>query len=204
MICSNILILPFSFWHEWKWMTCGQRIFCGLTRHTLHWKVQLDMQKCRIRGSTKPLVVYQWSLNSAFMTMWCGFTSTFILGLFLFERIIPRGPVWCTVTAASYKRILMQRVIPALQERNCVETTVFMQDGALPHIGRQVRLLHENFTDERIISRSFPNHWPARSPHLNPCDFWLWGYLKDCVYQGHVRSLVDLKTSIQQHVAQIP
>ena len=40
MIHSNILILPFSFWHECKCMTYGQRIFCGLTRHTLHWKVQ--------------------------------------------------------------------------------------------------------------------------------------------------------------------
>ena len=52
----------------------------------------------------------------------------------------------------------MQRVIPALQERNCVETSVFMEDGVPPHIGRQVqRLLHETFTDERIISQSLPN-----------------------------------------------
>ena len=37
MIRSYVLILPSSLCHEWKWMTCGQRIFCGLTRHTLHW-----------------------------------------------------------------------------------------------------------------------------------------------------------------------
>ena len=91
-----------------------------------------------------------------------------------------------------------------LARNNCVETTVFMQDGVPPHIGRQVqRLLRETFTDERIISRSFPNPWPARSPDLNPFYFWLRGYLKDRVHQGHVRSLVDLKTSIQRHVAQI-
>ncbi|GBN65801.1 hypothetical protein AVEN_85675-1, partial [Araneus ventricosus] len=24
--------------------------------------------------------------------------------------------------------------------------------------------------------------WPSRSPDLNPCDFWLWGYLKDVVF----------------------
>ena len=30
------------------------------------------------------------------MTMWCAFTSTFILGPFFFKRITPRGPVWCT------------------------------------------------------------------------------------------------------------
>ena len=98
----------------------------------------------------------------------------------------PRGPVLCTITSASYENILMQHVIPALQERNCVETSVFMQDGAPLHIGHQVQcLLRETFTDEHIIFRSFPNPWPARSPDLNPCDFWLWGYLKDCVYRGH-------------------
>ena len=98
--------------------------------------------------------------------------APFSLTIF-FERKAPRGPVQCTVTPASYENILMQRVIPALQEHNCVETTVFMQDGAPPHIGRQVCRLCETFTDECIISKSFPNPWPARSPDLNPCDLWL-------------------------------
>ncbi|KAJ4437726.1 hypothetical protein ANN_17871 [Periplaneta americana] len=44
----------------------------------------------------------------------------------------------------------------------------------------------------------FPDEWPSRSPDLNPCDFWLWGYLKDRVYQGNIRSLADLKASIQR------
>ena len=73
-----------------------------------------------------------------------------------------------------------------------------MQDGEPPNIGREVqRLLRETFTDERVIFINFSNPWPIRSPDLNPRDFWLWGYLQDRVYQGHVRSLVDLKTSIQ-------
>ena len=89
-------------------------------------------------------------------------SQAFILDPFFFERVTPRGPVRCTVMSARYENILMQHVIPTLQERNCVETTVFMQDGAPPYIGRQVqRELHETFTDERIISRSFPNPWPA-------------------------------------------
>ena len=160
----------------------------------------MNTQNCPRWGSTKQLVVHQQPLRSAYATVWCGFTSTFFLGPFLFERITPRGPVRCTATSASYENIVMQRVIPALQERNCVEATVFMQDGASPRISRQVKcLLLETFTDERIISRSLPTPWPARSP-----DFWLWGYLKDRVYQGNIRYLVDIKTSIERHVAQIP
>ena len=165
----------------------------------------VNTQNCRIWGSTKPLIVHQRPLHSVYVTVWFGFTNTFILGPFFFERITPIEPVRCTVTSASYENILMQRVILPLHEHNWVETTVFMQDGAPPHVCRKVqRLLREALIDERIISRSSPNPWPARSPYLNPCDFWLWGYLKDLVYQGYVRSLVDLKTSIQRHVAQIP
>jgi len=24
--------------------------------------------------------------------------------------------------------------------------------------------------------------WPPRSPDMTPCDFFLWGYVKECVY----------------------
>ena len=61
----------------------------------------VNMQNCRIWGSTKLLIVHQQPLHSVYVTVWCGFTSTFILGLFFFERITPRGPVQCTVMSAS-------------------------------------------------------------------------------------------------------
>ena len=82
----------------------------------------VNTQNCRICGSAKLLVMHQQPLHSAYMTMWCWFTSTFILDPFFSGSNTPRGPVRCTVTSASYENILMQRVIPALKERNCVET----------------------------------------------------------------------------------
>ncbi|KAJ4451915.1 hypothetical protein ANN_03393 [Periplaneta americana] len=99
-----------------------------------------------------------------------------------------------TAQTARYRDLLVQHVIPALQERNCDHTIIFTQDGATPHVARQVKdLLRETFSNDHIISRQFPDAWPSRSPDLNPCDFWLWGYLKD---QGHIWSLPDLKASI--------
>ncbi|GFX52349.1 uncharacterized protein TNCV_4323671 [Trichonephila clavipes] len=54
-----------------------------------------------------------------------------------------------------------------------------MQDGAPPHITWCVKdIIKHLFTEERVISRQFRHPWPPRSPDLNPCDFWLWGYLK--------------------------
>mgnify|MGYP005986643663 CR=1 FL=1 len=32
------------------------------------------------------------------------------------------------------------------------------------------------------VSRNDPVAWPPRSPNLNPCDFYLWGWMKQLVY----------------------
>jgi hypothetical protein len=55
----------------------------------------------------------------------------------------------------------------------------FMQDGATAHTATySINVLNEVF-DNRLISHRL---WPARSPDLNPCDFYLWRNLKDKVY----------------------
>ncbi|GBM93193.1 hypothetical protein AVEN_93750-1 [Araneus ventricosus] len=62
---------------------------------------------------------------------------------------------------------------------------VFQQDGAPPHWNIRVR---------RYLNDELPHRWfgmrmtslcsldPPRSPDLTPCDFLLWGYIKDFVY----------------------
>jgi hypothetical protein len=35
----------------------------------------------------------------------------------------------------------------------------------------------------RWIGRGGPTAWPARSPDLNSCDYYLWGYMKAKVYR---------------------
>ncbi|GFU53000.1 uncharacterized protein TNCV_1142891 [Trichonephila clavipes] len=83
--------------------------------------------------------------------------------------------------------------------------TLTPQDEATPHIGRQVKaLLIDKFSDNRVISRHFPDVYPSRSPDLSSWDFWLWGFLRDRVYRGGIRTLPDLKASIIRHVAEIP
>ena len=57
-----------------------------------------------------------------------------------------------------------------------------MQDGAPAHFSRVAReFLNNNYTN-RWIGRRGPIAWPARSPDLNPLDFYLWGHLKTIVY----------------------
>ncbi|GBM41904.1 hypothetical protein AVEN_13622-1 [Araneus ventricosus] len=79
-----------------------------------------------------------------------------------------------------------------------------MQDGAPPHVDRSVQaLLRAHFGDDQVFSRNFPTSWSPLSPDLNPCDFWLWGFLKYRVCGGSIRTLPELETSIRRHVATI-
>jgi hypothetical protein len=55
----------------------------------------------------------------------------------------------------------------------------------------------------RVISRRGTIEWPARSPDLNACDFFLWGYLKNKVYEKKPRTTEDLKRNIREEVATI-
>ena len=63
-------------------------------------------------------------------------------------------------------------------------------------------VLREHFP-ECLISIMGNLVWPHRSPDLSNCYFYLWGYLKYCVYFNHLRNLQDLKANIQDEIANI-
>ncbi|GFW98885.1 uncharacterized protein TNCV_4655121 [Trichonephila clavipes] len=78
----------------------------------------------------------------------------------------------CRILDTSFPYILHQQ-----PGRQCLQTTTFMQDEAIPHIERQVKaLLSANFGGNLVISKHFPYSWSSRSPDLNPLDFWLWRF----------------------------
>jgi hypothetical protein len=55
---------------------------------------------------------------------------------------------------------------------------------------------HSNSTSWGRSSKSQHIPWPARSPDLAPCDFFLWGHLKAEVYKHRPHTLDELKTAI--------
>ncbi|GBM74101.1 hypothetical protein AVEN_95113-1 [Araneus ventricosus] len=56
----------------------------------------------------------------------------------LFEDI---GSVTCMVNGVRYESPLRSHVIPALQQRACIGSTIFIQDGASPRIANLVKRL---------------------------------------------------------------
>jgi hypothetical protein len=65
-----------------------------------------------------------------------------------------------------------------------------MQDGARPHTANVVSDFLPVTFDSHVISNEFPDRftcgqkWPLKSPDLNPCDYYLWGFLKEKIFFG--------------------
>ena len=47
-----------------------------------------------------------------------------------------------------------------------------------------------------VISRFGDIAWPARSPDLTAPDFFLWGFLKDRVFQWRIMTIQEMKEAI--------
>ena len=69
----------------------------------------------------------------------------------------------------------------------------FQQDGAPPHKHKEVQSWLKEKFGNRFVDKDL---WPPRSPDLNPCDYFLWGYIKDEVYRKRPKTIEELKEEI--------
>ncbi|KOC70135.1 hypothetical protein WH47_08396, partial [Habropoda laboriosa] len=53
-----------------------------------------------------------------------------------------------------------------------------------------------NMFPNRWIRRGGPINWPARSPHLTPINYFIWGYVKEIVYKTQQTTREDMKIRI--------
>ena len=80
----------------------------------------------------------------------------------------------------------------------------FRQDAPPLHTKNDsLAWLRERFKD-RPIDRKCEIKWAAYSPDLNPPDFYLWGYLKDNVYENNPQTIGELKAAITAKIREIP
>jgi hypothetical protein len=66
----------------------------------------------------------------------------------------------------------------------------FQQDGAPAHRHENVQQWLKSKFGDRFLNK---DKWPTRSPDLNPCGYFLWGYLKDKIYAQMPKTIDDLK-----------
>lgn len=149
-----------------------------------------------VHGGRPAHFVVDKPTNSTKLMVFCGLKSDGSFGLKFY-----RGE---TMNGDRYHSLLQYHVLPELRHWNggSLATLVWQQDGAPCHVtNRNMRYLDSQFGD-RVVSRNSiqGRDWPARSPDLNPLDYFLWGYLKSKVYSPWPRNLDDLETNIRREV----
>jgi len=115
-----------------------------------------------------------------------------LIGPYFFNR---------NVNGRTYGDMLSNFVFPAVARIFQRYGPVFdglwwFQDGAPAHRTIAVRQSLRRKFENRIVALNHPIEWPARSPDLTPCDFFLWGYLKQKVFSSDVPSLPELRRRI--------
>ena len=87
--------------------------------------------------------------------------------------------------------------------RRYPEDMIFQQDVAPPHYSLEFMQYLDKKLPGRWMGREGPIHWPARSPDLTPCDFFLWSHFKNLVYRDPPRTIFEHKSKNRSVVATI-
>jgi Transposase. len=126
----------------------------------------------------------QFSVN-----VWAGVIGDHVIG----PHFLPPR-----LNGETYRQFLAE-TLPGLLEDVLLATRNdmwFMHDGAPAHFSLAARQhLNDTFA-QRWIGRGGPQPWPARSPDLNPLDYFFWGHLKSLVYATPVVDENDLRNRI--------
>lgn len=161
----------------------------------------VNKQNFRYWSPNNPMEMHEVPLHSEKVTVWCAMSGREIIGPYFFEN--DRGQTQ-TVNSDRYCEMITTFFEPEV--RNSLffnRNTWFQQDGATAHTARRSMDLVRRLFPSKVISRFGDLNWPARSPDLSPCDFFLWGYLKGKVYQNQPLTIMQLKENIRTEVARI-
>lgn len=156
------------------------------TRNGIH-----NFRNTHVWDIENPHAVRRTNFQERFsLNVWAGIVNGMLIGPF----ILPDR-----MNGLDYLHFL-QNNLPELLEDVPLEirqSMWFLHDGAPPHFRREVRDYLNNEFPNRWIGRNGPISWPPRSPDCNPCDFYLWGYMKSLVFKTEVNTVEELRERIE-------
>ncbi|CAH2090775.1 unnamed protein product [Euphydryas editha] len=132
------------------------------------------------------------------LSIWRGFSvnvwAGVIGGLFIGPFILPN-----ILIGENYLSFLQNelRVLLKNVPLDVRREMIFQNDGCPAHYRRTVRE-HLSPFHNRWIGRNGPILWPARSPDLTPIDFYVWGRMKEIIYEVEIVDLEHLTARINQ------
>lgn len=152
-----------------------------------HWLRELEHQR-------------PWSIN-----VWCGLIGNKLIENIKINKLI--GPYFIdgNLNGIKYRNFLENELQPLLEDVALdIRQVMWVQhDGCPSHYYREAQEVLNREYNGRWIGRGGPIDWPARSPDLTS-DFFLWGYLKDKVYQQAPTTREDMTDRIRNACSQIP
>lgn len=109
------------------------------------------------------------------------------------------GPIFIdgNLNSATYLNLLQNEIADKLGDIAGDDEIWFHHDGCPAHNATEVKnYLHLTFPN-KWIGRGGEILWPPRSPDLNPCDYFLWPFLKNQLYNfEEIESIESLKEKI--------
>lgn len=189
-------------WHELQPGDCQKRLdfaefFIGLPKNAsslllacdeayFYLHPEVNSQNNRRWLPSKPTDKIERPLHGEKVLVWCAISRDCIYGPYFFDG---------NVNQHNYLNMLKNFFWKGHVTARDFRKYYFLQDGAKPHTADKVQSYLKSKFGNRLIDKS---KWPPRSPDLNPCDFFLWGYLKDRVYKPMPQNLAELKATIQK------
>lgn len=125
-----------------------------------------------------------------------GIVGDHVIGPFFFHE---------RVNGVVYENFLREDLPGLLEDLplNLINNMWWMQDGAPAHRANDVvQFLNEIFP-QRWIGLRGPMFWPPYSPDVTPMDFFLWGFVKEYMYQRNPRNRNDCENLIRAAFQQV-
>lgn len=172
---DNNFFLTVLFSDESTFTNCGE-----VNRYNMHYWAVENPRWLREVEHQRP-----WNVN-----VWCGIIGDTLIGPHFFDG---------TLNGEKYRNFLDQ-TLPLLLDELPYALRLrmwFQQDGCPAHFSRQAREILDRNYNNKWIGRGGAVHWPARSPDLTPLDFFLWGFLKEKVYQDLPTTPENMKERIR-------
>ena len=151
----------------------------------------LNKQNNRSWDIERPTDGIEKPLHSEKLLVFCAISATKIYGPYYFST---------SVNQHNYLEMLKVWFWPKHLRTSEYKKYYFQQDGTPPHTSNIVQEWLTSKFGQKFLAKGT---WPARSPDLNPCDYFLWGYLKDRVYKPMPKTLYDLKVNIEREIRNI-
>lgn len=162
---------------------------------TFYLRGLVNKHNVRYWSEDNPHATLETVLNSPKLNVWCAMSKKHLIGPFFFDDD--------TVTGENYLSMLQSFSLPEVKKLHKVRSIILQQDGAPPHFAVNVRKYLDHQFPNRWIGRGGPIRWAPRSPDLTPLDFYLWGHLKNIIYQSPIKDLNELRTRIESEIQSI-